>query len=108
MEKKLLVVWVWMADDEWAGTHDMKEIASQYMEMFKDRMDETHGLAVQVYEHGGWWLMYDPELHIIGTANDQAILSDHAHKFWEKWDGAKWESVGSFRRNDDQIRQEVA
>ena len=52
--------------------------------------------AVEVHEHGGWFLTYLRDGTIIGTANDQAHLSDNAKDFLSKIYG--FDSAGEIRR----------
>ena len=53
--------------------------------------------AVQVNEHGGWFLTFLQDGTIIGTANDQAHLSDKAKDFLRSIYG--FDSAGEIRRH---------
>lgn len=58
-----------MRDDEWSSQEDgriMENIAQEYFENHPDKA------FVEVYEHAGWWLVFNRELRIVGTANDMA------------------------------------
>lgn len=37
---------------------------------------------VTVIEHAGWFLEFNRDLVIVGTANDMAILSEEARQWW--------------------------
>jgi hypothetical protein len=52
--------------------------------------------AVEVHEHGGWFLTYLRDGTIISTANDQAHLSDKAKDFLRKIYG--FDPAGEIRR----------
>jgi len=52
--------------------------------------------AVQVNEHGGWFLTYLRDGTIVGTANDQACLDDKAIEFLRSIYG--YDSAGEIRR----------
>jgi hypothetical protein len=52
--------------------------------------------AVEVHEHGGWYLTYLRDGTIVGTANDQARLNDKAIEFLRKIYG--YDSAGDIRR----------
>jgi len=65
-----------LADDEW-GNELMGQVAREYANQHRDYWP----LAVEVYEHAGWFLSYlfgAPGIEdgaICGTANDAASLS---------------------------------
>jgi hypothetical protein len=52
--------------------------------------------AVQVNEHAGWYLTFLRDGTIVGTANDQAHLSDKAIEFLRSIYG--YDSAGEIRR----------
>ena len=52
--------------------------------------------AVQVNEHGGWYLTFLRDGTIVGTANDQAHLNDKATEFLSSIYG--YDSAGEIRR----------
>jgi len=52
--------------------------------------------AVQVNEHGGWYLTFLRDGTIVGTANDQAHLDDKATSFLRSIYG--FDSAGEIRR----------
>jgi hypothetical protein len=52
--------------------------------------------AVEVHEHGGWFLTYLRDGTIVGTANDQARLNDKAMQFLRTIYG--YDSAGEIRR----------
>ncbi len=67
-------LWIYLGPKEW-GNELMSQVA---MEAFAV---DTSLDAVQVYEHGGWFLTFLRDGTIVGTANDQAHLSDKAIEF---------------------------
>jgi hypothetical protein len=52
--------------------------------------------AVEVHEHGGWYLTFLRDGTVVGTANDQAQLRDRAIQFLRSIYG--YESAGEIRR----------
>ncbi len=72
------------------GNELMSQVAT---EAFTD--DSTVD-AVQVHEHGGWFLTFLRDGTIVGTANDQAHLSAKAVTFLNSIYG--YDSAGEIRR----------
>lgn len=60
-------------------------------------------LVVTVYEHGGWHLSYLRDKTIVGTANDRAVMTDAAKRFYEfeRREGVKWEYLPEVWRGRD-------
>lgn len=82
-------LYIKMGDQEY-GNELMEKVA---MEAF--RKDETLD-AVEVREHGGWYLTYLRDGTIVGTANDQASLKPAALAFLNSIYG--YDSAGDIRR----------
>jgi hypothetical protein len=70
-------VLILLADDEWSGSGIMEEVARQALADYPD-LD-----CVEVYEHAGWYLIYDRKMRVVGTANDQWPGNDNSHAFWK-------------------------
>ena len=64
-----------LADDEY-GNEAMKDAARHALALFPD-VD-----CVEVYEHSGWWLIYDRTGRIVATANDGWPGDDYSKRFW--------------------------
>ncbi len=82
-------LWIFLGPHEW-GNDLMRQVA---MGAFSadDSLD-----AVEVHEHGGWYLTTLRDGTIVGTANDQACLSDRAIQFLKSIYG--YESAGEIHR----------
>jgi hypothetical protein len=80
---------IYLGPKEW-GNELMTEVATEAFAA-DPSLD-----AVEVHEHGGWFLTYLRDGTIIGTANDQAHLSDKAKDFLRKIYG--FDSAGEIRR----------
>lgn len=82
-------LWIYLGLTEW-GNELMSQLA---MEAF--HADASLD-AVQVYEHGGWFLTFLRDGTVVDTANDQAHLTDKATKFLKSiYD---YDSAGEIRR----------
>lgn len=90
MTRKAKVLYVFLADDEW-GNFAMEQVAQVAFHKYP-WLD-----AVHVYKHGGWWLMWDRDLNIVGTANDMARMSEAANEFWRAY--PDYEIVATVRRD---------
>jgi hypothetical protein len=75
-----------------------KEYQNELMaQVAREAFDNDTSLdAVQVHEHGGWFLTYLRDGTIVGTANDQAHLNDKAMQFLGSIYG--YDSAGEIRR----------
>ena len=82
-------LWIFLGAKEW-GNELMRQVA---MEAFANDASLD---AVQVHEHGGWYLTFLRDGTIVGTANDQAQLTDKAIQFLRSIYG--YESAGEIRR----------
>ena len=82
-------LWIFLGAKEW-GNDLMRQVA---MEAFANDASLD---AVQVHEHGGWYLTFLRDGTIVGTANDQAHLTDKATDFLNSIYG--YESAGEIRR----------
>jgi hypothetical protein len=82
-------LWIFLGPREW-GNELMRQVA-------KEALATDLSLdAVEVHEHGGWYLTFLRGGTIVGTANDQAQLSDSAIQFLRSIYG--YESAGEIRR----------
>lgn len=78
-----------LANDEWGSTL-MRNVA-------RERFESDHTLdCITVNEHGGWFLSFNRDLVVIGTANDMAVLDTKAHIWARQFSGI--EVVGIERR----------
>jgi hypothetical protein len=82
-------LWIFLGPREW-GNEFMRQVAMEALAT-DPSLD-----AVEVHEHGGWYLTFLRDETIIGTANDQAHLSDKAIQFLSSIYG--YESAGEIRR----------
>jgi hypothetical protein len=82
-------LWIFLGPREW-GNELMRQVA---MEAFATDPSLD---AVEVHEHGGWYLTFLRDETIVGTANDQAQLSDKALRFLNSIYG--YYSAGETRR----------
>jgi hypothetical protein len=82
-------LWIFLGASEW-GNDLMRQVA---MEAFATDASLD---AVQVNEHAGWYLTFLRDGTIVGTANDQAQLSDRAIQFLNSIYG--YERAGEIRR----------
>jgi hypothetical protein len=82
-------LWIYLGPTEW-GNELMEQVAREAF------ADDTSLDAVQVNEHGGWYLTFLREGTIVGTANDQAHLCDKANRFLKSIYG--YVSAGEIRR----------
>lgn len=85
-----------MADDEW-GNELMRQIAAE-------RFEKDHTLhVVEVHEHAGWYLSFNRDGEIVGTANDAAVISEPTRRWIRSFDD--FQIVGcSLRGQDDDLR----
>jgi hypothetical protein len=82
-------LWIYLGPAEW-GNELMSQVATEAFAA------DTSLDAVQVNEHGGWFLTFLRDGTIVGTANDQAHLSEKASKFLQSiYD---YDSAGEIRR----------
>ena len=82
-------LWIFLGVREW-GNDLMRQVA-------REAFDADSSLdAVQVHEHGGWHLTFLRDGTVVGTANDQAHLSDKATDFLSRIYG--YDSAGEIRR----------
>lgn len=82
-------LWISLGPKEWSN-----ELMSQ---VAREAFAADPNLdAVQVHEHGGWYLTFLRDGTIVGTANDQAILHDKALEFLNGIYG--YDSAGEIRR----------
>ncbi len=82
-------LWIFLGPKEW-GNDLMRQVA-------KEAFDADASLdAVQVHEHGGWYLTFLRDGTVVGTANDQAHLNDKATQFLNSIYG--YESAGEIHR----------
>ncbi len=82
-------LWIYLGPNEW-GNELMLQVAKEAF------INDISLDAVQVYEHGGWFLTFLRDGTIVGTANDQANLSDKAIEFLRSIYG--YDSAGESRR----------
>jgi hypothetical protein len=82
-------LYVYLGPKEW-GNELMGQVATETF------ASDPSLDAVEVNEHAGWFLSYLRDGTIIGTANDQAHLSDKATNFLKSIYG--FESAGEIRR----------
>jgi hypothetical protein len=82
-------LWIYLGPSEW-GNDLMRQVAKEAFP------SDTSLDAVEVHEHGGWYLTFLRDGTIVGTANDQAQLSDKAIQFLRSIYG--YESAGEIRR----------
>jgi hypothetical protein len=82
-------LWIFLGSREW-GNELMRQVAMEALAT-DPSLD-----AVEVHEHGGWYLTFLRDGTIVGTANDQAQLSDSAVQFLRSING--YESAGEIRR----------
>ncbi len=82
-------LWIFLGPREW-GNDLMRQVAMEAL------ATDPNLDAVEVHEHGGWYLTFLRAGTIVGTANDQAQLSDRAIQFISSIYG--YESAGEFRR----------
>jgi hypothetical protein len=82
-------LWIFLGPREW-GNDLMRQVAMEALAT-DPSLD-----AVEVHEHGGWYLTFLRDGTIVGTANDQAQLSDEATQFLSSMYG--YESAGEIRR----------
>jgi hypothetical protein len=54
---------------------------------------------VTVHEHGGWWMSYNRDGVVVGTANDRAVLPAATHEWAMQFDDSML--VGETRRCDN-------
>ena len=66
--------WIFLGAREW-GNDLMRQVAR---EAFTTNASLD---AVEVHEHGGWYLTFLRDGTVVGTANDQAHLDDRATEF---------------------------
>jgi hypothetical protein len=76
------LIYVFLADNEY-GNELMTQIAKDTFNQFPN----DPNLVVYVVEHAGWFLAFNRDLNIVGTANDSAILSHEAKRFLNKLQG---------------------
>jgi hypothetical protein len=82
-------LWISLGETEW-GNELMWQVASEAFAA------DASLDAVEVNEHAGWHLTFLRDGTIVGTANDQAHLSDKAIEFLRKiYD---YDSAGEIRR----------
>ncbi len=82
-------LWIFLGSKEW-GNEIMRQVA-------RDAFDADPSLdAVQVNEHGGWYLTFLRDGTVVGTANDQAHLDEKATVFLTSIYG--YESAGEVHR----------
>jgi hypothetical protein len=82
-------LWIFLGAKEW-GNDLMRQVAEEALTT-DPSLD-----AVEVHEHGGWYLTSLRDGTIVGTANDQAHLNDRAIQFISSIYG--YESAGEIRR----------
>ena len=82
-------LWIYLGPKEW-GNELMSQVASEAF------ATDPNLDAVQVNEHGGWYLTFLRDGTIVGTANDQARLNDKAMQFLRTIYG--YDSAGEIRR----------
>jgi hypothetical protein len=82
-------LWIFLGPHEW-GNDLMRQVAREAFAA------DASLDAVQVHEHGGCYLTFLRDGTIVGTANDQAQLSDRAIRFLSSIYG--YESAGEVRR----------
>jgi hypothetical protein len=82
-------LWIFLGPREW-GNELMRQVAMEALST-DPNLD-----AVEVHEHGGWYLTFMRDGTVVGTANDQAQLSDRAIQFLRSIYG--YESAGEIRR----------
>jgi hypothetical protein len=82
-------LWIFLGPREW-GNELMKNVAEEAFAA-DPSLD-----AVEVHEHAGWYLTFLRDGTIVGTANDQAQLSESAIQFLRSIYG--YESAGEIRR----------
>jgi hypothetical protein len=82
-------LWIFLGANEW-GNELMRQVA---MEALATDLSLD---AVEVHEHGGWYLTFLRDGAMVGTANDQAQLRDRAIQFLRSIYG--YESAGEIRR----------
>jgi hypothetical protein len=82
-------LWIFLGASEW-GNDLMRQVA-------KEAFATDSSLdAVQVHEHGGWYLTFLRYGTVVGTANDQAHLDGKATEFLNSI--YEYESAGEVRR----------
>jgi hypothetical protein len=80
---------IYCGDDDWGNTR-MEQLA-------REKFASDHSIdCITVYEHGGWFLSFNRDFIVIGTANDMAHLSPKAHEWARQFTGI--EVVGYDRR----------
>src|SRR6516165_7755297 len=82
-------LWIFLGPREW-GNDLMRQVAMEALAT-DPSLD-----AVEMHEHGGWYLTFLRDGTIVGTANDQAQFSDKAIQFLNSIYG--YESAGEIRR----------
>ena len=82
-------LWIFLGAKEW-GNDLMRQVAAEAFAA------DASLDAVEVHEHGGWYLTFLRDGTIVGTANDQAQFSDKAIQFLRSIYG--YESAGEIRR----------
>jgi hypothetical protein len=82
-------LWISLGETEW-GNELMWQVASEAFAA------DASLDAVEVNEHAGWHLTFLRDGTIVGTANDQAHLSDKAIEFLRKIND--YDSAGEIRR----------
>ena len=92
-------VMVFLADDEW-GNQKMDEIAREYLDRY------PLAECVQVNEHAGWYLTYQRDMKIVGTANDACAVSPVMELFWKDVWAVDWLAI--IRRESKAERDELA
>jgi hypothetical protein len=82
-------LWIFLGAREWDNDL-MRQVAA-------DAFAADASLnAVEVHEHGGWYLTFLRDGTVVGTANDQAQLNGNAIQFLRSIYG--YESAGEIRR----------
>lgn len=82
-------LWIFLGEKEW-GNDLMREVARETF------ATDASLDAVEVHEHGGWYLIFLRDGTVVGTANDQAHLDDRATEFLNTIYG--YDSAGEIRR----------
>ena len=79
-------VMVFLASDEW-GNEKMDEVARQAF------IDYPHADCVECREHAGWFLTYQRDMQIVGTANDACRVTPVMETFWRDVWTVNWLAI---------------
>lgn len=91
-------VMLFMGPKEW-GNELMEKLAK---EVFDNREFDLAD-CVEVHEHAGWFLTFNRDMVVVGTANDGAHLCPEAIRWWNRH-GGQDEIIGIIRRNEEGVQ----